>query len=299
MSLAMRGWPILMLMFCLLHGAGCAVFPDGGQATASFLRRPNSQSIDDQVVQLDVAILEKPLGDHFLNQDLWQNTDEMVVALDRKGTLEDNGFRVGKVVGMTPGKLLDLLKSERYCSNPTRRFVPTGHNAPQFLSPIWPRTEIVVQQGAQTHVEAFDQARFCLDVKATLTDDNKTRLSFTPKVENGEMTLPFEPVPEQSAWTLRVERPCKTYPDLSWDVVLAPGEYVVIGPMLEKEKSLGYRSFVQDGGKQVQRLLVLRTSRATKGIDTGEPTLENLARGQTTPCLAQQASISQFRAHRD
>ncbi len=133
-------------------------------------------------------------------------------------------------------------------------------------------------------------------MKTTLTSDNKTRLSFVPKVENGEPTLPFHADPDKQSWTIRVEKPCQTYPELAWDVVLAPGEYLVIGGILDKENSLGHRSFVQEEGTMVQRLLVLRTSRSQNGGEPSEPTLEDLARSQHSPCLAAQASMTSIRA---
>ena len=128
-------------------------------------------------------------------------------------------------------------------------------------------------------------------------NDGKTRLTFTPKVENGETTLPFRPEPEKQTWSIHVERPCQSYPELSWDAVVAPGAYLVIGAILQKDKSLGHRSFVQEDGIPVQRLLVLRTGRALNGGDTGEPTLEDVARSGRSPCLAVRASMTQVRGY--
>jgi hypothetical protein len=288
---------ILMLLVWLLSVSGCAVLPEPVRQT-SWLRRQNALAagIDSQLVQLEVALLERPVGDPFLNQELWQHTDEMVVPLERKSAVEDNGFRVGQIVGMTPGKLQELLKSERYCINPRLRLLPSGHSVAQYLGPVLPRSEFVIQLGKQTVAAGFDQARFCLDVKATLTNDGKTRLAFTPKVETGETTLPFQPDPDQQSWILRVERPCQTFPELTWEVALAPGEFLVIGALLSKDKSLGHRSFVQEDGNAVQRLLVLRTSRALNSGDTSEPNLEDIARSKRSPCLALQASMTAVRA---
>src|SRR5207247_4496708 len=99
--------------------AGCDSLPESARTTAWLKRTPfASPAANSQVVQLDVAILERPLGDPFLDKELWQHTDEMIVDLDRKAAVEDNGYRVGQIIGMTPGKLQDLLKSPRSCINP-------------------------------------------------------------------------------------------------------------------------------------------------------------------------------------
>ena len=73
-----------------------------------------------------MALLECPLGDPFINRELWKSTDEMMVDAERRIALEQNGLRVGQIVSMTPGALQDLLKSERACLNPRRRLLPAG-----------------------------------------------------------------------------------------------------------------------------------------------------------------------------
>jgi hypothetical protein len=290
---ATRDWSILALFVLLLCAGGCAALPEPVRQS-SWLKR-SSVGTGGDMVQLDVAIVTRPIDDPFLNHELWQHTDEMIVDLDRKAAVEDNGFRVGQIVGLTPDKLQDLLGSERYCTQ-RRRLIPSGNSVIQYLGPTWPRSDFVVQTGKQSVETALDQARFSFDVKATLTKDGKTRLSFTPKVEHGETTLPFQADPAQQTWTLRVERPCQAYPELAWDVVLAPGEFLVVGAIAEKDRTLGHRSFIQEDGQGVQRLLVLRTSRSPTGADTGEPTLEDIARSRSAPCLAMQASMTAVRA---
>jgi hypothetical protein len=68
------------------------------------------------VVQIDVAVLERPVGDLYINQGLWAFADEQVVALESKAVLEDNGFRIGQIGGITPAELQTLLTSERSCA---------------------------------------------------------------------------------------------------------------------------------------------------------------------------------------
>jgi hypothetical protein len=281
----------------LLGLGGCATLPEPAKAT-SWLKRLRAPGLDGNTVQMDVALIERPLGDPFLNKELWAHTDEMVVDIDRKGLLEENGYRVGQVVGGTPGGLQALLKSERACINPRRRLVLSGHSVTQILGGILPQTTLEIHQGKQTQDLTIDQARFCLEVTATLTSDGRTKLLFTPKVETGETTLRFQPDPDKSSWSLCMDRPCKTFKNLAWEVTLAPGEFLVIGTRQDRPNTLGHRSFVQDEDPNpVQRLLVIRTTRSLTGGDTGEPTLEDLARSSRSPCLAVQASMTSVRAN--
>src|SRR5947199_266853 len=61
------------------------------------------------VVQIDVALVERPPGDRYVNGELWQLADEQGVTLERKAVLEENGFRVGQVGGLPPAGLQALL----------------------------------------------------------------------------------------------------------------------------------------------------------------------------------------------
>jgi hypothetical protein len=274
--------------------AGChATGSDQSTHTTRF--RP--QLAADSVI-IDFALLERPLGDAYFNHELWTHTDEMIVDLEKKAALDENGLRVGQLVGMTPAQLQALLSSERWCLDPRRRVLPAGKTTSYHLSPVLAHCDYDVFLGGQKHELQVDQARFCIEVVAALTADGKTRLTFTPTVETGDKVLPFQPAPEQSEWKLTIGRPSKAYKELSWEASLAPNEYFVIGARLDKPGTLGYQAFAQDNApKPVQRLLVIRTNRGQPGGD--QPTLEDVARaGNTPPPLAMQATMTAVRASR-
>src|SRR5262249_7149705 len=110
------------LVLGLLAGllGGCA--PERALHPAAWLEhlRPNQGRSGPDVVQLEVALVERPLNDPYLSEDLWKLVDEHAVPPEREVVLNDNGFRAGKLGGVVPGELLDLLRSERSCANPRR-----------------------------------------------------------------------------------------------------------------------------------------------------------------------------------
>src|SRR5205085_9550383 len=59
--------------------------------------------------------------DRYLDEDLWADTDGQAVALEHKAVLEDNGFRVGTLGGITPVKFQELITSDRSCVNPQEK----------------------------------------------------------------------------------------------------------------------------------------------------------------------------------
>src|SRR3954463_6935522 len=93
---------------CLLPGlllgllAGCAASPPLRPATWLDRVRSGQTPLGPDSVLLEVYLIERPVGDPAINQEVWASADEQVVALERKGQLEENGFRVGHIIGMTP-----------------------------------------------------------------------------------------------------------------------------------------------------------------------------------------------------
>jgi hypothetical protein len=253
--------------------------------------------LNRDVVVMHIALIERPLGDAFINQDLWRHTDQFVVDLERRALLEENGLRVGQVVGVPPAELQGLLTSQRWCAA-RHRALPAGQTHAQPVGPVHPHSEYDVFLGQQPLDVQVDQARFGFDITATHAADGKTRLQFTPKVETGEQVLPFQPDPGTSNWVYRVERPAKSYPELGWDVTLRSNELVVIGALPSRGNTLGHRALVDEtGAEPIQRLLVIRTARSLQDADDGSA-IDNLSRNGASPPLALQATLGAIRASR-
>lgn len=284
--------PVVGLLACL--SSGCLQPETVPDAAAPVVRmRPELHS--DAVV-MDVAVIERPLGDPFLNQELWRRADQLVIDLERKPLLEANGLRVGQLIGLTPADLQDLLTSKRWC-DAERSFMPSGHRHTCRIEFLHPHCQYDVHLVTKTLDEQVDRAKFCFDVTPTLTADGRTKLTFTPKVETGEQMLPFQPSSREGTWEYRVERPAKAYPELGFDVTLRPNEFLIIGPDLSRKNTIGHRAFVQeDGLEPTQRLLVIRTARSLHSAD--EPSLAELARSSASPPLALQATMGVIRASR-
>src|SRR5579871_943260 len=109
-----RGWAVLIGVMCGML-AGC--LPHRERTTVRSHGPPLAGVVGEDVVYLDFAVLEKPLGDSFFNRELWSDTDEEalradgdpIVSLERKTALQKNGFRIGQISGVLPTKLQDML----------------------------------------------------------------------------------------------------------------------------------------------------------------------------------------------
>lgn len=249
-------WPPLLLMgMC----AGCASTATEGPERIRLTNRP----IPSGGVVMDVVVVERALGDPYVNDGLWSSADAHVVAADQKATVQSNGFRVGQLIGLPPVKLQELLTNDRYAVKRERVFLPSGGSKSFALGPTQPvcDAQIALESGAfDVHL---DNAQAFLIIAPTLTSDGKTRLRFTPQIQYGECTTQITPSPEHSRWQFDYERPKKTFAELSWHVTLPPNAYLLIGASVEDSGTLAYQSFAPlVGMMRKQRLLVVRTSRA-------------------------------------
>jgi hypothetical protein len=266
----MRGGARVSLFLSLIL-AGCAG-PESGHT--SFVNPPaGTPFLGKDIVQIDVALLELPVGDPFINHELWNNTDEQIVDLDHKAGVDDNGFRIGQIIGITPGHLQGLLTSKRSCINPRRRLLPSGRETKQMLGPVFSHASYKIKQHDQLMVETLDQVQFLLEVTPTLTKDGRVCLTMTPKAQYGESLPDLKPAADGSDWTYQLSKLCKSYPSLTWKVTLAPNDLLVVGGNIEQPYSLGYHAFVQEEppGQEVQRLLVIRTMAASSNQEEFGP----------------------------
>ena|SRR2546422_35502 len=288
----MRRGLAYLCMLAVAGLGGCAFFET--EHSASWLKRRHvTPPLAPDTVQMVVALLERPLGDPYLNHELWTNADEQIVGPEYKAAVDDNGFRVGQIVGMPPGKFQVLSKCPRSCPKAhENRFVQSGYTVKQELGPAGRPGSYRVKQNGHTEEVALDNVLYQLEITPSLTSDGRIRLRFTPRVEYGEVSRSVYVLPDRSDWAMRIEKPSKSYPNLAWEVTVAPNEFLVIGGNYDLPQSLGYQALVQEEAPTpVQRLLVIRTSRSLPKTES-TPTPEDSARAGQSPPLALQATMT-------
>lgn len=252
--------------------------------------------VGGDVVIMDVALVEQPIGDHYINQELWGIADEQVIAIERKPQLEDNGLRIGQMGGIPPAGLQALLLSERSCANPRRIQLRAGHPTTLKLGPTLTQCQFQVHEDGRQRNVALEQAQCTLQVTPTLTPNGRTRLQFTPQVQYGEKSrLPKAVVDPAgvSTWVIQEEQPAETFSQLSWEVTLEPNEYVIIGARYDRPDTLGSQCFIcKEPPAPAQRLLVIRTSRMRNDVATSNSEAEDAPAIPRSPPLACQACFS-------
>jgi hypothetical protein len=290
---AMSRWLWLPLLASL--AVGCVKSSEGVRST-SWLQpfRPATGPAGADVVHMDVALVELPVGDRFLNKDLWTLADEQVIALDRKAVLEDNGLKVGQL-GVAPARLQRLLTSDRTCINPRRIALRSGNSYELMLGPPHAQLRFAVEKAGETREVVCDEAQCVLVVTPTLTPDGRTLLRCTPEVRHGQVQHLPRPADDLSGWVLQARQATERYADWTFEVPLATNEYVAVGGRLDRPTSFGNRCFVRcDREPPVQRLLVIRTGRVAPSVASAASSAseDEKPRESVVPPIAVQAALA-------
>jgi hypothetical protein len=249
---------------------GCLNTPSDRSATIREARKAFQGPIGDDVIHMQVALLELPAGDRFINEGLWELVDDEGMGFEGKKVLKTNGLRACQIGGQAPAGLLGLMLAPASNPNPRGISCHAGKPIPVAIGPPLARCRFQLLQGGDALPVDFDQAQCQLDVVPQLADDKRVRLHFLPRIKHGDVKQTACPVRAPSGvleWGQRWDQEEEEYPAVSWDMTVGPGELVVIGTRPAWEETLGHRFFINtDGAKPIQRLLVLRLARAAPSV---------------------------------
>jgi hypothetical protein len=263
-----RGGALVLLLVLLCGCLGGCLSGDPVRPSTWLDRLRSPRALGPDGVMIDLVLIEQPLGDPFLNDEVWKDTDCQAVGLERKGLLDENGFRVGQVIGMNPSRLQTLLDSQRYWAGHRRQILAAGHSTAMAVGPTLAQCSFQLKTVDGGIEVLLDQGQCAFKIDTARASEGKTRLKFTPQVLYGARIPDYQVDPKQGSLQMEFKRPSKVYPDLSWEVTLGANQFLVIGSHFDTSaddnapQSLGSQFFIQENGRTfVQRILVLRTMR--------------------------------------
>lgn len=226
-------------------------------------------------VYLETVMLERPVGDSFLDRELWAAALP-VGSPETRVLLSENGLRAGVLAGTPPQRFQTLLESDaetlggRGLTFAARKEDVLPTSGPHARCAFGLLTDLA---GKRAPV-ALANARCGVSVRPEATADRRVRVWCEPQVQHGERREYFRPSADGTGFVRYEEVPLARYPELAFDATLGPNEYLVIGCRADQPDTLGAALFgVEAGGQPRQRVLVIRARQVNPGAPADLPPL--------------------------
>ncbi len=261
-------------LHALVFTSGCA--PIVALPTRSETKKTNplpAGKLPPDAVVLDLAFASIKTGDDETYSAIWNAADEQPLLPELRRSLATNGLRVGVIGQNLPTQLVALVDAkpnllETIASGATgeleldggRRQLPlrAGHRSTLNVSSVFPNLPVLISDDGNVHGQQLASARCILSLKSYPLGDGRVKLVLTPEIEHGESKTRW--MGNEGMMVQQTAQDRLTLDRLRWEIVLRPGESMLVGPTTD-HKGLGEYFFTQtSGGNTKSRLLVLRFS---------------------------------------
>ena len=279
-----RAWWVIMV--CAVTAAGCLTRAErpSGEAVARSL----APVVPVEGVYLESVIFERPVGDRFLDRDLWVGALP-VGTQEARALLSENGLRAGVLAGNLPQRFQTLLESETEAIN--GRGLTFAMRKDEVLPTSGPHDRcefgLLADLAGKRAPVALEQARCGVQVRPEVLPDGRVKVWCEPQIQHGERRDWLRPSADGTGFVKFEEIPLARYSVLTFDASLGRNEYLVIGWQADQPDTLGAALFAVTANGQVrQRVLVIRVRQTNPGAASDLPALGPTRR----PSVAAEAS---------
>jgi len=223
-------------------------------------------------LHVQTTFIEQPAGDAYLNKGLWAAIGKPLPH-ELTTLLARNGIRVGVITGNPPGEFDRLISSEHTTVSPTFRTMQPGK--PKVIAINGPIARVeysaVTSFTADPTPTTGNDAECALSLTAWPADNNRVRLVCELLVQHGDRQSWIAPTTDGTAFTRQERKNLETFPTLSWEITLSPGDYLVVGATDNPVGTLGQAFFFpMVNGVIQQRVFV---TKAGHGMTSETPPL--------------------------
>ena len=269
----------LLLLFTLSAG-GCAFVP--GKRPGKSPLSPFKPAIEAAV--FEVVFVRHPYELPALNDELWTQVDETPIPADAQRRSAQNGLRAGVITGAMPLSLetalagrtpsstdsaeqpasetTDKLESDPLVTRRTLHALP-GQRSELLASGMYEMLPLLVRDGEEVQGHTYAKGRCVFAAKTTPVGDHRVSLSLTPEVQHGEPKQGFRGG-DDGVWRLDSSRPKVALEKMAFEVVLSPGQTIVLGTRTDRPGSAGHYFFTEAQAGQLEQKLMLIRFEGTK-----------------------------------
>ena len=260
----------------LLVVAGCALDKNGVPSQNVFTRigGQNGQLIEPKRCMLKVVILNRPFGDPAINEVVWRTADEQVLAPAERRAWESNGLRAGRITGEFPLELEAILKD----TTPGKTVVPisiypeSGEQSLIRISDAVEQASLLLNRDNRAFGKDYNDASGYFRVTVGHNGTHSVSVRLVPEIHHGPIQRNFQAMPNAAPLApqeLKINDGQKeeTLRDLPVNLVVEPGQAIVVGCLPEQKRGLGSFLFTQSvaqSDQREQKLILIWATRLNK-----------------------------------
>lgn len=241
--------------------------------------RPVTRSFTPAIVPeglyVSSILLERPVGDAFIDRDLWATTVPAGEP-ESRALLAENGLRAGILLRSLPQQFQDLLESESNTVAPqgltfntrTEAVIPTA-------GPVEPcKFTLLADLAGQPRLVELKQARCGILVKPRAAEAGRVRIWCEPQIQYGARRDWYRPTEDGTGFVKLEEIPLEKYPALGFEAILEADDCLVIGWQAEQSNTIGSVLFgVEADNRPRQRVLVIRARQIRRAATSDLPVI--------------------------
>jgi hypothetical protein len=240
--------------------AGCLT--RGDRPSGESVARSLAPTAPAEGVYLESILLEGPLGDPFLDRELW-DAALPVGSQELRVLLAENGLRAAVLSGNPPQKFQTMLESPSEAVNP--RGLTFASRKEEVLPTSGPHAKCdfrllpdLALADRRTPV-SLEQARCGILVRPGAAEDGRAKVACEPQIQHGRRRELLRPSEDGTGWVKFEEVPLARYQALAFEAALGRNEFLLVGWRADRPGTLGEALFaVEAGGRPRQRVLVVR-----------------------------------------
>ena len=243
--------------------------------------QPRGRVLEPKYCNLGSAIVTRPLGDHAIDAAAWEAADVQNLPADARKLLEDNGIRVGIITGNLPAELTDLFNKKP--GQPETQWVqlalPEGERTSIVVGSKVPETHLLLNRKGSISGRKYQDAEGRLLVTPSHAGSTAVSIKLAPAIHHGEYKRTISAAESNSQFAeqqfqLKEGQQEDLLREMTLNVLLEPGQTLVIGCRSEQKSSLGSLLFTrpdgQDSTQVLQSLLLVQASRNHLGELPGQ-----------------------------
>jgi hypothetical protein len=276
----------LCVLACAALATGCLFAQK--RATVPQIVRALTPPVQPEGVVLDHVLVEQPVGDAFLDRELWDEALP-VGKPETRALLAENGLRAGVIGGSAPQKLQALLDSDSDTVAPLRITFQLRKDSviPTAEPPDPCRFSVLTDLAASPRTLELKQARCGVLVRPEPAAEGGVRIACELLVQHGARQEWYRPNEDGTQFTKEQEVPTEKFPALAFEATIGPEDYLLIGWCADQPQTLGSVAFAADAnGSPRQRVLVIRARQARPDPNADLPAIRDPLRRSSVAAQA-------------